>query len=143
MYLIRRAIPSSISRWLGLLLLIGILLPLLLMKLGSAFAAASPPSPASPARVSSTTLAIEQTILNNIKQDGFDNNSQINGGLGGLWVNWLYGSNPLETNFNSSGQLDGSGVVPPRHDPLTDVRYLHSLWLYKSQNPADTQYDSE
>ena len=143
MYMIRRAIPGSISRWLGLLLLIGIVLPLLFIKSGLAFAVASPPSPPSPPSVSSTTLAIERTVLNNIKQNGFDDNSQINGGLGGLWINWLYGSNPLETNFNGSSQPDGPGVVPPRHDPLTDVRYLHSLWLYKSQNPADTQYNSE
>ncbi len=36
-----------------------------------------------------------------------------------------------------------ASITPPRHDPLTDIRYIHNLWLYKSQNPSDTRYDSE
>jgi hypothetical protein len=143
MYIIRRTMSNSIFRWLGLLLLIGILLPLLFMQLGFARAISPTGRPPSPARVNTTALSVEQSILDNIKQNGFDDNSQINGGLGGLWLNWQYGSNPLQTNFNDSGQPDGPDVVPPRHDELTDLRYLHSLWLYKSQNPRDTQYDSE
>src|SRR5260370_3038344 len=31
----------------------------------------------------------------------------------------------------------------PRHDLLTDIRYIHNLWSYKHENPADTRYDSE
>jgi len=88
-------------------------------------------------------VTVEQSILDNIKQNGFDSNTTINNGLGGLWINWRYGTSPLQTNFNGSGVPDGPGVIPPRHDVLTDLRYLHTLWLYKAQHPTDTQYDSE
>jgi hypothetical protein len=143
MHLISRIIPVAILRGCHLLLLVGIMLPLLLLRAGLVHAAGPGrrvrPSP----KITALALDVEQSLLDNIMQNGFDNSSQINGGLGGLWLNWQYGTNPLQTNFNGSGQPDGPGIQPPRHDPLTDLRYLHSLWLYKSQNPADTQYDSE
>lgn len=88
-----------------------------------------------------STLAIEQTILDNIKQNGFNSNSAINHGMGGLYINWMYGTSPLQTNFAGNGQPDPPDVI--RHDPLTDLRYIHSLWVYKSQHPGDTRYDSE
>ncbi len=75
-------------------------------------------------------------MLDNIKQNGF--NSQAPGG--GLWVNWRYGTDPLQANINGSGIPGGLGAG---HDPLTDIRYLHNLWLYTSQNPGDTRYKSE
>jgi hypothetical protein len=90
-----------------------------------------------------SVLSIEQSILDNIKANGYNNNSSTNDGLGGLWVNWKYGSSPLQTNFNGSGSPDGDSVDPTRHDPYTDLRYLHNLWLYQSQNPNDTRYKSE
>lgn len=90
-----------------------------------------------------SVLTIEQAILSNIQQNGFDNNSSINNGLGGLWVNWLYGSSTPQTNLHGNGVPDGPGVNPPRHDELTDLRYLHDLWLYKAQYPNDHTYDSE
>ena len=119
-------------RCIGLLLLALTLSSLLFVKESQAQAAANP-----------TPLVIEQSILSNMKQNGFDNSSSINGGLGGLWINWRYGTKPLQTNFNGSGKPDGSKVKPPRHDNFDDLRYLHALWLYKSQNPTDTQYNSE
>lgn len=82
-------------------------------------------------------------MLNNIKENGFDPNSEINDGLGGLWINWRYGTSPLQVNFNGSGSPDGPSVNPPRHDPLTDLRYLHCLLWYRHEQPADTHFDSE
>ncbi len=87
-----------------------------------------------PGPVSSTVKRVEISILDNIKQNGF--NSQAPG----LWVNWRYGTDPLQTNINGSGIAGGPGSG---HDPLTDIRYLHNLWLYTSQNPKDTRYESE
>src|SRR5579859_5015895 len=81
-------------------------------------------------------------MLHNIQQNGFDKNASINNGLGGLWINWRYGTNPLQVNLNGSGNPDGPGVKL-RHDELTDLRYVHALWMYKNQNPGDTQFDSE
>ena len=131
------------SRLIGLLvvvvLLIAIPLAFLLSRKQSAPYVPPVPEPAP----SNSVLSIEQSILDNIKTNGYNNNSSINHGLGGLWVNWQYGSSPLQTNFNGSGSPDGGSVDPPRHDPYTDLRYLHNLWLYQSQNPTDTRYKSE
>ena len=87
--------------------------------------------------------AIILDVLTNIKQNGYNNNNTITNGIGGLWVNWRYGTNPLLTNFNGTGSPDGPAVNPPREDPLTDIRYLHNLYLYKSQNPGDRSFDDE
>jgi hypothetical protein len=101
-------------------------------------AATNPPSGGD-----SSSDAVIVAMLQNIKANGFDHNSGINGGMGGLWINWRYGTSPLQVNFQSSGQIDGSSVNSPRHDPLTDLRYLHNLWLYKTQHPGDKQFDGE
>jgi hypothetical protein len=93
-----------------------------------------PVSSSTPGPVSPTVKRVEIAILDNIKQNGF--NPQASG----LWVNWRYGTDPLQTNINGSGIAKGPGGG---HDPLTDIRYLHSLWLYASQNPKDTRYESE
>ncbi len=84
------------------------------------------------------------TVLDNIKQNGYDSSKSVNNGLGGLWVNWRYGTNPLQSNFSGSGdtQNDVTGQTL-RHDRLTDLRYVHNLWLYKSVHPSDTQFDGE
>ncbi len=82
-------------------------------------------------------------MLNNVKTNGYNKNQAINNGLGGLWVNWRYGTHPLQTNMNGSGVPDNVDLNPPRHDPLTDIRYLRALWLYKSLHPKDTQFDSQ
>ncbi len=109
----------------------------------------APPPPSRATSTPQVPIAADQTdriileVLNNIKSNGFDHHPQINNGLGGLWINWLYGTHPLQTNFNGSGAPDGAAVNPPRHDPLTDLRYLHNLWLYKSLHPTDKQFDSE
>jgi hypothetical protein len=82
-------------------------------------------------------------MLNNIKAYGYDDSPAINQGLGGLWINWRYGTNPLQTNLNASGDPDGPEINPPRHDPLTDLRYVEALWMYKNRHPSDTQFDGE
>lgn len=88
-------------------------------------------------------LGVEQSILDNIKQNGFDSNKSINHGSGGLWINWRYGTQPLQTDFNGTGKTDAASKMPLRHDILTDIRYLHSLWMYKAQHPGDTRYDDQ
>lgn len=99
-------------------------------------------APAIPANASEAKK-VEIDILDNIQQNGWDDDSSINNGLGGLWINWRYGTKPLQVNFNGTAATDDSSGAPLRHDPLTDIRYLHNLWSYKSQNPSDTRYDSE
>lgn len=83
------------------------------------------------------------SMLNNIKENGFNPDRRINGGLGGLWINWRTGTRPLQVNFNGSGAPDGPKVDPPRHDDLTDFRYLHNLLSWKHQHPGDSQFDAE
>ena len=102
-----------------------------------------PKVPTPTATLGQTTEAkkIEIDILDNIQQNGWDNDPSINGVLGGLWINWRYGTNPLQVNFNGTASPDEIGGAPLRHDPLTDIRYLHNLWSYKSQNPNDTRFD--
>ena len=86
---------------------------------------------------------VEISILDNIQQNGWDRDPSINGGLGGLWINWRYGTSPLQVDFNGTASPDQASGAPLRHDPLTDIRYIHNLWLYKSQNPKDTRYNGE
>ncbi len=82
-------------------------------------------------------------MLQNIRDHGSESRPDINNGLGGLWVNWRFGSSPLQVNFNGSGHPDGVSVNPPRHDELTDMRYLHNLWWYKKFHPTDNQFDAD
>lgn len=86
--------------------------------------------------------AIEVSILDNIKANGFNRDPDINDGKGGLFINWRYGTHPLQANVNGTGEPDDASITP-RHDPLTDIRYVHNLWSYKRQYPSDTHYDSE
>ncbi|GCE10201.1 hypothetical protein [Tengunoibacter tsumagoiensis] len=86
---------------------------------------------------------VEFDLLNNIKQFGVNSDPHLNNGLGGLWVNWRYGSSPLQTNINGTGQTDGAEGISLRHDDLTDLRYLHNLWSYKHAYPHETTFDKE
>lgn len=81
-------------------------------------------------------------LLHDIQQFGWDGDSRLNKGLGGLWVNWRIDTNPLQTNFSGAGVPDPQGPIP-RYDRLTDLRYLHALLDYKYFNPRDTQFDDE
>jgi hypothetical protein len=82
-------------------------------------------------------------MLHNIQANGFNASPAVNQGLGGLWINWRTGTRPLAVNWNGSGTPDGAAVDPPRHDPLTDLRYLHALLLYKHQHRRDRQFDAD
>ncbi|MBO0794727.1 MAG: hypothetical protein J2P36_27765, partial [Ktedonobacteraceae bacterium] len=90
-----------------------------------------------------TPDALALDMLNNIKANGFNGKPSINNGLGGLWINWRYGTKPLQTNLNGSGFADDPKQDPPRHDKLTDLRYVHALWLYKSLHKQDHQFDKD
>ncbi len=105
------------------------------LAVNSAFAAGRQPS--------RTADEVIVAMLRNIQANGFNPNKAINNGLGGLWVNWRTGSRPLTTNWNGGGRPDGPEVDPPRHDVLTDLRYLHALLLYKHQHPNDAQFDAD
>jgi hypothetical protein len=87
--------------------------------------------------------AVVLAMLSNTKENGLNADSRINGGLGGLWINWRTGTKPLQVNFNGSGSPDGPKIDPPRHDDLTDFRYLHNLISWKHQHPQDSQFDGE
>ena len=97
---------------------------------------------------STRTATIPQTdvasvvvdVLHNMQTNGFD--AQANNGQGGLWLNWRYGTDPLQTNFDAAGTANGS-EIPPQQDRLADLRYVENLWLYKRQHPDDTQFDTE
>ena len=124
-----------------------LLVTFLLISACASGAQRNPSSTASATGVPSGTGTAANTLivamLTNLKTYGWDNNPGINGGLGGLWINWRYGTNPLQVNLNGTGQPDDSTINPPRHDVLTDLRYLHNLLLYHQQNPHDTQFASE
>jgi dienelactone hydrolase len=84
-----------------------------------------------------TPESVTLDMLKNIQANGFNKNT------GGLYINWRYGSNPLQYNMKSDGNPDGPSVKPERHDVLTDLRYLHNLFLRKAAHPQDRQFDSE
>lgn len=86
--------------------------------------------------------AVVLDMMTNIHEYGLNPDPGINQGLGGLWINWRYGTKPLQTNFKGSGDTDGPDDKP-RHDVLTDLRYLHNLLLYKNLHPADTRFDAD
>jgi hypothetical protein len=116
-----------------------LLLFLLLLGLAACGGNTTEPVPSRPKSPDEAIL----NMLNNIKANGYDGDPVINHGLGGLWINWRYGTNPLQTNLNNSGDPDGPAINPPRHDQLTDLRYVEALWMYKNRHPSDTQFDSE
>jgi len=94
--------------------------------------------PAANPRMDVASVVVD--VLQNMQSNGFD--QEANNGQGGLWLNWRYGTNPLQTNFDASGTANGS-EIPPQQDRLADLRYVENLWLYKRQHPGDTEFDSE
>ena len=80
-------------------------------------------SAAAPREADSVVL----TMLD-VRDNGFNSNPSINNGLGGLYINWRYGSKPFEANFTGDGKSDITGTSA-RHDVLTDLRCLHNLLL--------------
>lgn len=149
--------PSAVEALVGLrrarrrkplgALTVGLLaLTLLLAACASGSTTAKKTPTAQPEATANTQTAagVDALILDQLKNmqaDGTDSSAAVNGGLGGLWINWKYGTNPLAVNINGAGVPDN--INPPRHDPLTDLRYLHNLLTYKSLHPSDTQFDGE
>ena len=80
--------------------------------------------------------AVILDMMTNLHENGF------NPTLGGLYINWRYGTSPIQGNFKGSGETDGPGDKP-RHDILTDQRYLHNLLLYKHLHPTDQRFDAD
>jgi hypothetical protein len=80
---------------------------------------------------------VVRDMMANIHDNGF------NPAANGLYINWRYGTKPLQANFNGSGKTDAESGARPRHDVLTDQRYLHNLLLYKHLHPSDTAFDSD
>ena len=99
-------------------------------------------TPLSPV-TSQQVQTVIRTVLQNIKDNGFD--SQANGGQGGLWIDWRYGTNPLDANGGKCSVSNGAPTCQGTfgHDRLTDLRYIHNLWWYEKENPSDTQFASE
>jgi hypothetical protein len=96
--------------------------------------------------VATSNAAIKRVateMLANIRENGFNPDRAINGGMGGLLVNWRYGSHPLQVNINGTGETDADSGSDVRHDPLTDLRYIHNLWSYKVEYPANNYSESE
>src|ERR1035441_4009331 len=60
-------------------------------------------------------------MLKNIQENGFNPDRRINGGLGGLWINWRMGTKPLLVHFNGSGSP--GKIESPAQAQLTDLRY--------------------
>jgi len=83
-----------------------------------------------------TIGSIERVILSNMMTNGFD--TKANKGQGALWINWHYGTKPLQTNFDSTGTPVGAG-----EDKFADLRYLHALWLYRSRFRSSHQVAQE
>ena len=83
------------------------------------------------------------SVLENIQANGYNADPSLNGGLGGLYINWRYGTQPLQTDFNGSGETDDASGASLRHDRLTDLRYLHVLLLYRHLHAGDSRFDGE
>ncbi|MFI1801151.1 DUF4832 domain-containing protein [Streptomyces sp. NPDC020379] len=89
-----------------------------------------------PAKAANEARAMAVDLLRNMRDNG-DNNCP--GKANGLYINWRYGTDPLEVNFGSNGTPDATPCA--RHDRLTDLRFLHNLLHYKKLAPEDTQFD--
>ncbi|MEI7728934.1 MAG: hypothetical protein WCO56_05155 [Verrucomicrobiota bacterium] len=90
-----------------------------------------------------TADSVILAMLTNIKTNGLNAQAKGTDGLGGLWINWRTGTQPLVVNLNGSGEPDGDAPEQTRHDDLTDLRYLHNLFYFKHQHPHDPQFDGE
>jgi hypothetical protein len=93
--------------------------------------------------ISSQRLAMAKDVLSNICKNGF--NPEANDGLGGLFINWRYGSKPLLANNGRTLVRDGKveSSQESLHDRLTDLRYLRGLFLYKKYSPSDHTFDND
>src|SRR5689334_9383810 len=115
----------SLHRWLAVLCLLLVVSGIAACGWWNGGQSPSPTAQTTPqAMPSPTNTLIAQGViidmLNNIKENGYDPDTSINAGKGGLWINWRYGTRPLVTNLNGSGVSDSDSNGSLRHDPLTD-----------------------
>lgn len=101
------------------------------------------PLPTTASAQSGSADGVILSVLENIEANGYNADPSLNGGLGGLYLNWRYGTHPLQTDFNGSGETDAASGASQRHDRLTDLRYLHVLLLYRHLHAGDTRFDGE
>ena len=87
------------------------------------------PNPADPAQAEVLDL------LANMRDNGY------NPAVNGMAINWRYGTDPLQINFNGTGQPDDDPSA--RHDQQVDLRYLEDLLHYRAQHSDDHQFDDD
>jgi hypothetical protein len=78
-------------------------------------------------------------MVDNVAKYGYNSDPRVNHGLGGLYINWRYGTNPEVANLASAQQLAPRNA----HDPLTDLRYLHDLLVLRTLEPGNSTIVSE
>jgi autotransporter-associated beta strand protein len=95
-----------------------------------------------PPAASLSALARSEIVeaLQNERDQGFNTHLAS---PGGLYINWIWSSNPPTTNVNINGSGAPDADPSTRHDRDTDQIYLACLYLYKKAAPADTQFDAE
>jgi len=109
---------------------------------------AAAPAPGSAAREPATAARIRD-ILREEKVHAFNPRAiPVSGASrpGGLFINWR-GTWPGDlataggnTNIGENGLTDRQAGSAPRHDPLTDLTYLVSLYAYQAIYPRDREF---
>jgi hypothetical protein len=70
-------------------------------------------------------------------------------GPGGLYVNWRgnwngdHSTAAASTGIQENGRSDQQTGSPPRHDPMTDLTYLVSLYAYQAIYPQDRRFAAD
>jgi hypothetical protein len=68
---------------------------------------------------------------------------------GGLFINWRgswdgnHSTTSSNTNIQENGLSDQQAGGAPRHDPMTDLTYLVSLYAYQAINPQDRRFAAD
>ncbi|SRR6266851_4713205 len=102
----------------------------------SAHATSSSSAPASSSLpASSGKPSVDQIVLSTLQAERDFGADPVSGGA---YVNWRYG---VGVNYNGRFQPQ-TPTTYLGHDALTDLRFLHDLWLYTSTHPADHQFDA-
>lgn len=80
-------------------------------------------------------------ILDTLQNEAY---AGYNAATNGLWVNWdVSGDGGVTGNFNGTGYPDPSSGAGARHDPATDLRYLHNLLSWQAQHPGSTEFNGQ
>lgn len=89
----------------------------------------------SPSTTLGTRPSVEQVVLSTLQGERDYGADPVSGGA---YINWIPG---VGVNFNGLYQPQAPGTYLG-HDALTDLRFLHDLWLYASAHPTDHQFDA-